>query len=548
MKIGIFKTEILVLCGVLFFFVFAYTATGVNVQSHKLSEIRIIDTDFDMMGYNIINISYIGIGTANPQDKLEVRGNIRVDGNLILESDPFIISDGSAASGRMFSMIYALFTNEIAYKKPYSAEYYNYSTGTWTNWTGVDFAPITDMLNDAIPIDYDHRTFRFTYYKGSSNSLGYLVVIGNYFNSNSQARNTVAHIIVEFDTDPSFPTPTIGYDGDVTIDYAGLSIIRLASSGYGKTYVRITMNVSMDAQGAQFYLRRLQLTQDRYDVDWISTILPFSWNKDGDVGIGASNPDAKLDIYGASASTTNLILSANYENAWRWRFKTIDRGNGIDLDITVSDNIDVEETLLQLSRSGSGRPELNFKNGWFTINNGNVGIGTTSPIQKLDVVGNINATGYLYGKLSDETINEILRMIPQRDSSGNIVYNSTPDINDTTSSGSTSLLGTWVDLYSLIWKKDKNVAWIKVIYENRGNADVNGFLGGSTRVKFSDGVNVIYSPSSPLSTSWTERSVQVRVRSLMAGNITVTVQGYLVQGDLLEARYMKIMRSLTEAD
>ncbi|WP_443946581.1 hypothetical protein ACJVDH_05580 [Pedobacter sp. AW1-32] len=95
----------------------------------------------------------------------------------------------------------------------------------------------------------------------------------------------------------------------------------------------------------------------------------------------------QVHIYGASPNSTNLILSANYENTYRWKFKTVDRGNAIDLDIVGTNNSDQEEQILKLSPSISGRPELTFLNNWFVINKGNIGIGTANADAKLRLVG-----------------------------------------------------------------------------------------------------------------------------------------------------------------
>ncbi|MBB6239860.1 hypothetical protein HDC90_004522 [Pedobacter sp. AK013] len=99
----------------------------------------------------------------------------------------------------------------------------------------------------------------------------------------------------------------------------------------------------------------------------------------------------ELHIYGNSPSATNLILSANYENIYRWKFKTTDRGNAIDLDIVATNNIDQEEQLIKFSPSFSGRPELSFMNDWLVVNNGNIGMGTVTPSERLAVNGKIRA-------------------------------------------------------------------------------------------------------------------------------------------------------------
>jgi hypothetical protein len=111
----------------------------------------------------------------------------------------------------------------------------------------------------------------------------------------------------------------------------------------------------------------------------------------GKVGIGTENPSGKLDIFGGAVNPTNLILSANYINKYRWRFNTFDRGAAIDLDFTASDFDDNQETVLKLTRSTSGRPEFQLYNNTIVANDGKVGIGSANPDEKLTVKGKIHA-------------------------------------------------------------------------------------------------------------------------------------------------------------
>lgn len=138
----------------------------------------------------------------------------------------------------------------------------------------------------------------------------------------------------------------------------------------------------------------------------------------GNVGIGTVNPDGKLELYGNRISSTNLILSANYQNSFRWRFYTIDRGHAIDLDITTSD---MEETTLKLSHTNSSRPKFQLINNSIVVNDGLVGIGVDTPRVKLDVIGGI--------RTKNITIDDPLQVLDRNELWQSGFYQSFEEIN-----------------------------------------------------------------------------------------------------------------------
>jgi|GEM_PF-5380779 hypothetical protein len=148
--------------------------------------------------------------------------------------------------------------------------------------------------------------------------------------------------------------------------------------------------------------------------------------------------------------------------------------------------------------------------------------------------------------LDGKHLSDILDLIPQRDNSGAIVYESSPSlINDTTSQNSTTST-TWVDLYSKTFTKLDKHTWIKIYWEQAQGSTASP--GGKTRVKVTDGVTTLYTAEFTLSTTtWTGRTDYLRIKSLQNGTITVTVQG-LYQYSETFARYLKVYRNLTEAD
>ncbi len=117
---------------------------------------------------------------------------------------------------------------------------------------------------------------------------------------------------------------------------------------------------------------------------------PFSVTNDGNVGIGTSSPDELLHIQKSG------IVNAKVESTDNYSTVILDAGNtgGVAWALMSgypnAGDFNIRET-------GVGN--------YLTIKKttGNVGIGTTSPQNSLNVIGDINATGLIYGDGSQLT-------------------------------------------------------------------------------------------------------------------------------------------------
>lgn len=142
---------------------------------------------------------------------------------------------------------------------------------------------------------------------------------------------------------------------------------------------------------------------------WSSSGSTIFYN-DGNVGIGTSTPTAKLHSSGTSTNADTVVLNLSTISGRGWDFwagKYAHPTKG-DYSLTISQPL--------YSGCEACKGDLQFKPGRNTIfSDGNVGIGTSSPVSKLQISGPSNTaftmnTGNNSNALIQSSANQIFRL------------------------------------------------------------------------------------------------------------------------------------------
>ena len=113
----------------------------------------------------------------------------------------------------------------------------------------------------------------------------------------------------------------------------------------------------------------------------------------GNVGIGTTSPGTKLDIYSDTSLSTNVLRTSNRNTISSWNGTA-----GVEFVSETSGDV-AHGVIIQHKENQVARDILQLHNANGEVvtfkSTGNVGIGNTSPTQKLDVTGTVKATAFV---------------------------------------------------------------------------------------------------------------------------------------------------------
>ncbi|QQS36603.1 MAG: hypothetical protein IPM56_01215 [Ignavibacteriales bacterium] len=187
--------------------------------------------------------------------------------------------------------------------------------------------------------------------------------------------NTPQNLLQLHRTDPLFGSP---------------SVLRLTNFTSGATS-NDGMILSLNNTVADFGLIGVLMMQENNSLAFgTNNTYQMFLKETGLLGLGTFNPQAKFDIFHNSQGTSPQLMISENENGGFGRISF--RSEGVDGKYwTIASRSQATDASSQFNIyyfNGTSGQDVVSVNG-----NGNVGIGTTAPAQKLDVAGNIRTTG-----------------------------------------------------------------------------------------------------------------------------------------------------------
>jgi hypothetical protein len=367
----------------------------------------------------------IGIGTTSPTEVLDVRGTIRISRSGV--NDSGILAFGNFLSGAGY------FDNGIfrsALNAPSTA-------GNVLHMASYEALAFTTSATS-----FGSQAIRM-YIQGSDGNIGIGTTSPSYkLDVQGTGRFTGT---LNADSNITFsgyikPSSNVGYgvksaDGTVLQEWYngstyhyGLFVnsdrIQITSNG-GTNPVLAIRQTNASNQGYDFETEDVSVGRlDLYGVTSSGRVQAMTWIKaSGNVGIGTTSPDQKLHVEGNDANAVQFkIKNNNVGNGNKYLAMFVGGTTGYSVNGWANSGV-IESAAgtssnLVLSNYEAGPIifQTNDRNERMRITSGgNVGIGTTSPGEKLQVNGNIAINNGGYGWIYGNDVNHSIIMRGNRD-------------------------------------------------------------------------------------------------------------------------------------
>ena len=345
----------------------------------------------------------VGIGTTSPSEKLHVVGNVQIDSGLIelysLNSGTFI-GDGNTGNIATATGDRNVAIGQQSFRSATDARYnttvghasmQDTTTGDYNSAFGNQALIKNISGNQNVAIG--NQSLNFATASSSNTAVGYRALYKTQTNQNVAVGNS-ALVNLESSTNSGQNTAVgVSALGRITSGQRNIGIGFEAGRKYGGTsnenttsndsiFIGNNTDPAGDDQTNQIVIGYNAIGLGSNTVVLGNDSIVTTQLK-GNVGIGTSSPSSKLHVYNGEAiiatSTDGLKLSYSVGNS-----------SGI-IDTAFSDNN------LEFRTNGTTK--------MWIANAGNVGIGTTSPAETLDVNGNVQAARILSNTIRDTNNN-----------------------------------------------------------------------------------------------------------------------------------------------
>lgn len=551
----------------------AIVATNANLSTGNLFYGQINN---DNRGYNFLSFQNYDVGTTNLSTRFSVgaSGNVYISNSLSIGST--ILATNLNAD--LLDGLHAASFLQTGYTG--FSNYQNWianvgtSNNTINSGTTLSFAAGTGMSISMIgnTISFANTSIGTTY--GATNGLN--LASGNFGLGGPLTQNTRLNI---GNTEVMYFQQSSGNVGigttsplaklDITNTGNGTELLRLSSerawtflqSGTGAS-TALQLKDLTGGKAFQIVGSDNNITASFFNNASVPTssriyLLPNG----GNVGIGTTNPTAKLQISGGS-----LLIDNSQQILFR---NGTDTANIQAISLTSANNLQIgQDTTINSVQIQSGSA-IQFRNNsaetMRILSSGNVGIGTTNPSQKLEVNGNIALTngGYIYG---DSTTTSAALYTNDGDGSKVIYSNSnlavgynviTATTNNTErlridSSGNVGI-GTTNPLASLHLGSDVGTAASGIqlgsdvsLYRSSANTlkTDDALTVGSDITLFGDEIYYSGSNSSLYLESSSASDQTLYARNFGAGNMNVNIDGSLAIGTNLSIGSSQLVTNL----